>query len=52
MLSLYDYDNVVVDSYYYSQDGKKQEAESNILLASIENMQYVVTIDVLHEVMY
>lgn len=31
-------------------DGKKQEAESNILLASIENMQYVVTIDVLHEV--
>ncbi|KAJ1284361.1 hypothetical protein BS78_03G197700 [Paspalum vaginatum] len=31
-------------------DAKKQEAESNILLASIENMQYVVTIDVLHEV--
>ncbi|PAN29651.1 hypothetical protein PAHAL_5G240800 [Panicum hallii] len=31
-------------------DGKKQEPESNILLASIENMQYVVTIDVLHEV--
>lgn len=31
-------------------DGRKQEAESNILLASIENMQYVVTIDVLHEV--
>jgi len=31
-------------------DGKKQEAESNILLASVENMQYVVTIDVLHEV--
>jgi polypyrimidine tract-binding protein 2 len=32
-------------------DGKKQEAESNVLLASVENMQYVVTIDVLHEVM-
>nr|CAB3477644.1 unnamed protein product [Digitaria exilis] len=31
-------------------DGKRQEPESNILLASIENMQYVVTIDVLHEV--
>ncbi|CAL4975240.1 unnamed protein product [Urochloa decumbens] len=31
-------------------DGKKQEPESNILLASIENMQYVVTIDVIHEV--
>ncbi|CAO2170666.1 unnamed protein product [Urochloa humidicola] len=30
-------------------DGKKQEPESNILLASIENMQYVVTIDVIHE---
>ncbi|PWS20836.1 hypothetical protein DKP78_26720, partial [Enterococcus faecium] len=30
--------------------GKKQEAESNVLLASVENMQYVVTIDVLHEV--
>jgi polypyrimidine tract-binding protein 2 len=29
---------------------KKQKAESNILLASIENMQYVVTIDVRHEV--
>ncbi|CAO2208706.1 unnamed protein product [Urochloa humidicola] len=31
-------------------DGKRQEPESNILLASIENMQYVVTIDVIHEV--
>lgn len=31
-------------------DGKKQEAESNVLLASVENMQYVVTIDGLHEV--
>uniref|UniRef100_A0A0D9V2Z9 RRM domain-containing protein n=1 Tax=Leersia perrieri TaxID=77586 RepID=A0A0D9V2Z9_9ORYZ len=31
-------------------DGKKQEADSNVLLASVENMQYVVTIDVLHEV--
>ncbi|XP_065049390.1 polypyrimidine tract-binding protein homolog 2-like isoform X3 [Musa acuminata AAA Group] len=32
------------------QDGMKQEPESNVLLASIENMQYTVTIDVLHEV--
>ncbi|URE15952.1 hypothetical protein MUK42_13100 [Musa troglodytarum] len=32
------------------QDGTKQEPESNVLLASIENMQYTVTIDVLHEV--
>lgn len=31
-------------------DGKKQEAESNVLLASVENMQYIVTIDALHEV--
>ncbi|KAF3782579.1 Polypyrimidine tract-binding protein-like protein 2 [Nymphaea thermarum] len=29
-------------------DGKRQEAESNVLLASIENMQYAVTADVLH----
>ncbi|KAL5647160.1 hypothetical protein ACJX0J_041515, partial [Zea mays] len=28
---------------------KSKKAEGNILLASIENMQYVVTIDVLHE---
>lgn len=32
------------------QDGTKQESESNVLLASIENMQYTVTIDVLHMV--
>ena len=32
-------------------DGKK-EPESNVLLASIENMQYDVTIDVLHTVCY
>lgn len=32
------------------QDGTKQEPESNVLLASIENMQYSVTIDVLHTV--
>ncbi|XP_058100343.1 polypyrimidine tract-binding protein homolog 2-like isoform X2 [Magnolia sinica] len=31
-------------------DGKKQEVESNVLLASIENMQYAVTVDVLHKV--
>ncbi|XP_027359582.1 polypyrimidine tract-binding protein homolog 1-like isoform X2 [Abrus precatorius] len=29
-------------------DGKKKEPESNVLLASIENMQYAVTVDVLH----
>ncbi|KAH0453010.1 hypothetical protein IEQ34_017334 [Dendrobium chrysotoxum] len=32
------------------QDAMKQESESNVLLASIENMQYAVTIDVLHAV--
>ncbi|KAF8390147.1 hypothetical protein HHK36_024669 [Tetracentron sinense] len=31
-------------------DGKKKEPESNVLLASIENMQYAVTVDVLHTV--
>lgn len=31
-------------------DGKKTEPESNVLLASIENMQYAVSIDVLHTV--
>eukprot|EP00850_Spirogloea_muscicola_P024476 SM000895S23664 [mRNA] locus=s895:585:2188:+ [translate_table: standard] len=31
-------------------DGKRREPESNVLLVSIENMQYVVTIDVLHTV--
>ncbi|CAN8252743.1 unnamed protein product [Cochlearia groenlandica] len=31
-------------------DGKKMEPESNVLLASIENMQYAVTLDVLHTV--
>lgn len=31
-------------------DGKRKEPESNILLASIENMQYAVTVDVLHTV--
>ncbi|KAF5961811.1 hypothetical protein HYC85_003020 [Camellia sinensis] len=31
-------------------DGKKKELESNVLLASIENMQYAVTVDVLHTV--
>ncbi|GLT38772.1 hypothetical protein SLA2020_129980 [Shorea laevis] len=33
-----------------SLDGKKLEPESNVLLASIENMQYAVTLDVLHMV--
>ncbi|KAH9624394.1 hypothetical protein KSS87_017949 [Heliosperma pusillum] len=31
-------------------DGKKLEPESNVLLASIENMQYAITLDVLHTV--
>ncbi|XP_026658833.2 polypyrimidine tract-binding protein homolog 1-like isoform X4 [Phoenix dactylifera] len=31
-------------------DGRKKEPESNVLLASIENMQYAVTVDVLHKV--
>ncbi|KAK1577365.1 hypothetical protein Q3G72_021039 [Acer saccharum] len=31
-------------------DGKKLEPESNVLLASIENMQYAVTLDVLNQV--
>ncbi|KAJ1377416.1 RNA-binding domain superfamily [Sesbania bispinosa] len=31
-------------------DGKKKEPESNVLLATIENMQYAVTVDVLHTV--
>ncbi|KAH7532658.1 hypothetical protein FEM48_Zijuj04G0045300 [Ziziphus jujuba var. spinosa] len=31
-------------------DGKKKEPESNVPLASIENMQYAVTVDVLHAV--
>ncbi|XAR71255.1 hypothetical protein NMG60_11028436 [Bertholletia excelsa] len=31
-------------------DGKKIEQESNVLLATIENMQYAVTVDVLHTV--
>ncbi|XP_035837468.1 polypyrimidine tract-binding protein homolog 2 isoform X3 [Helianthus annuus] len=31
-------------------DGKKIESESNVLLASIENMQYAVTLDVLQMV--
>ncbi|KAF4390791.1 polypyrimidine tract-binding protein homolog 1 isoform X1 [Cannabis sativa] len=31
-------------------DGKKKEPESNVLLASIENMQYAVTVDVINTV--
>ncbi|XP_051122867.1 polypyrimidine tract-binding protein homolog 2-like isoform X2 [Andrographis paniculata] len=34
----------------FGVDGKKVEPESNVLLASIENMQYAVTLDVLHMV--
>ena len=33
-------------------DGKRLETESNVLLASIENMQYAVTLDVLHMVLW
>ncbi|KAK2390707.1 polypyrimidine tract-binding protein [Trifolium repens] len=32
-------------------DGKRPETDSNVLLASIENMQYGVTLDVLHIVL-
>jgi hypothetical protein len=32
-------------------DWKRPEIESNVLLASIENMQYGVTLDVLHIVL-
>ncbi|XP_057447637.1 polypyrimidine tract-binding protein homolog 1-like isoform X2 [Lotus japonicus] len=31
-------------------DGKRTESESNVLLATIENMQYAVTVEVLHTV--
>jgi polypyrimidine tract-binding protein 2 len=31
-------------------DGRKGEAQGNVLLASIENMQYAVTVDVLHTI--
>jgi hypothetical protein len=31
-------------------DGSRVEAEGNVLLASIENMQYAVSVDVLHTV--
>lgn len=43
----------LIDSYFLQSigiDGKKLEPESNVLLASIENMQYVVTLDVMHQV--
>ncbi|KAH7430315.1 hypothetical protein KP509_09G093000 [Ceratopteris richardii] len=36
--------------YGVGADGKKKEPESNVLLASIENMQYNVTIEVLHTI--
>ncbi|KAI3705694.1 hypothetical protein L1987_75935 [Smallanthus sonchifolius] len=35
---------------FFQSDGKKIESESNVLLASIENMQYAVTFDVLQMV--
>lgn len=31
-------------------DGKRKEPESNVLLATIENMQYAVTVEVLNTV--
>ena len=31
-------------------DGRRVESEGNVLLASIENMQYAVSVDVLHTV--
>ncbi|CAL4931258.1 unnamed protein product [Urochloa decumbens] len=34
----------------FGADGRKLEAQGNVLLASIENMQYAVTVDVLHTV--
>ncbi|KAG1367702.1 hypothetical protein COCNU_14G001700 [Cocos nucifera] len=34
----------------FGQDGMKQEPESNVLLATVENMQYAITIDVLYMV--
>ncbi|XP_052196906.1 polypyrimidine tract-binding protein homolog 2 isoform X3 [Diospyros lotus] len=36
--------------FSFGIDGKKLEPESNVLLASIENMQYAVTLDALHMV--
>lgn len=33
-------------------DGKKKEPESNVLFASLENMQYAVTVDVLNTVFF
>ncbi|KAJ1399732.1 Polypyrimidine tract-binding protein [Sesbania bispinosa] len=44
MLTIYDVQPAI------GSDGKKKEPESNVLLATIENMQYVVTVDVLHTV--
>jgi hypothetical protein len=49
---------VLYCSYFYvyllqfsvGPDGKRREPESNVLLVSIENMQYAVTIDVIHTV--
>ncbi|XP_010924847.1 polypyrimidine tract-binding protein homolog 1 [Elaeis guineensis] len=34
----------------FGQDGMKQEPESNVILATVENMQYAITIDVLYMV--
>lgn len=40
----------VWEQFGIGPDGKRREPESNVLLVSIENMQYAVTIDVLHTV--
>lgn len=44
------YSNKQLSQPILGPDGKKKEPESNVLLASIENMQYAVTVDVLHTV--
>jgi hypothetical protein len=51
----YGFLNIFIDLQFLQSvmglDGKRLEAESNVLLASIENMQYAVTLDVLHMVL-
>ncbi|KAJ7528423.1 hypothetical protein O6H91_15G003000 [Diphasiastrum complanatum] len=42
--------NGIAQDFCIGPDGKRKELESNVLLASIENMQYAVTIDVIHTV--
>ncbi|KAJ7524195.1 hypothetical protein O6H91_18G082100 [Diphasiastrum complanatum] len=43
-------DSSLSQNFTVGPDGKRKEPESNVLLASIENMQYAVTIDVIHTV--